>query len=838
MSAVESEVSAAEYSAENHTLRQKLKELFNYHLFYTEAKDQYTATRLNHYHSLALTVRDVLVGRWLQTQQAYHKTDPKCVYYLSLEFLMGRMLGNNLINLGLLEESTRALHELGYKLEDLQDMEWDAGLGNGGLGRLAACLLDSMATMELPAYGYGIRYEFGMFSQRIHDGHQIEFADNWLRYGTVWEVPRADRIFLVKFYGKVLQYVDSHDILRHQWVGTEDVIAMAHDYSVPGYATKTVNNLRLWAAKATREFQLEYFNHSDYVRAVENKDRSEVISKVLYPNDTKHEGKELRLKQEYFFVCATLQDIIRRHLSSHQDLDGLAEKIAIQLNDTHPAIAVAELMRLLLDQYGLPWEKAWHITVKTFGFTNHTVLPEASEKWPVSLLERLLPRHLLIIYEINRRFLDDINRHFPGDLDRIRRMSLIEEGEEKNVRMAHLALVGSHAVNGVSALHSRILIQDNFKDFFEMFPNRFHNVTNGVTQRRWLLLCNPGLAALISQEIGAKWTTDLQQLANLRALGDNPAFREKWDSVKLANKRRLADEIWKITGVRVSPESIFDCQVKRIHEYKRQLLNILHAVFLYNRIKSDPSAAHVPRTVLFAGKAAPGYFMAKLIVKLIHAVADIVNRDADVRERLKIVFLPNYGVSLAEKIIPGADLSEQISTAGTEASGTGNMKFALNGALTVGTLDGANIEIMGEVGEENIFIFGLTPEEVMATKKSGYDPAQIYRATPGLKRVLDMVAEGYFSRAEPDLFKPLVHSLLNGDSYMVLADFESYVRCQEQVSRTYPDRPAWIRKSILNVAAMGKFSSDRTVAEYARRIWKVEPVSVRSHAEETDLPDL
>jgi starch phosphorylase len=823
----------------NHDVIKRLKEFFKYHLFYTEAKDQYTATSLNQYNSLALTVKDQLVRGWLNTQQSYHRADAKRVYYLSLEFLMGRMLGNNLINLGLLNESSQALRELGYELEDLQEVEWDAGLGNGGLGRLAACLLDSMATMELPAYGYGIRYEFGIFSQNIRDGYQVETPDNWLRYGNVWEVPRPDRIALVKFYGRVLQYVDENKSFRSEWVDTEDVMAMAYDFPVPGYGKDTVNNLRLWAAKSTREFNLEYFNHGDYVRAVEDKQRSEVISKVLYPNDNAFEGKELRLKQEYFFVAATLQDIIRRYLTAHEDFDCFADKVAIQLNDTHPSIAVAELMRVLIDGYGLTWETAWDITVRTFGFTNHTVLPEALEKWPVSLLEKVLPRHLLIIYEINRRFLEEVNRWFPGEGERLSRMSLIEEGEEQRIRMAHLAIVGSHAVNGVSALHTRILTKEIFKDFYEMFPERFHNVTNGITQRRWLQLCNPGLAELISRNIGEGWVTDLEQLQNLRSLAQDKAFQEQWHEVKIANKRDLAETIWKSTGAQVDPESIFDCHVKRIHEYKRQLLNVLHVISLYNWIKSDPGAAFVPRTVLFAGKAAPGYLMAKLTIKLIHAVGDIVNHDRDVGDRLKVVFLPNYGVSLAERIIPAADVSEQISTAGTEASGTGNMKFALNGALTVGTLDGANVEICEEVGEENIFIFGLTPEGVIETRKSGYDPSRVCQDAPELQKIIEMIGGGYFCIANPDLFQPIVHSLFGqGDPYLVLADFESYVRCQERVASAYLDSRGWDRKSILNVAAMGKFSSDRTTSEYAERIWNVKPVSVELSDPGIELPRL
>jgi starch phosphorylase len=802
-----------------------LRQSFANHLLYTLAKDQYSATKLDLYNSLALTVKDQLVKHWIRTQQTYHNADVKRVYYLSLEFLMGRTLGNSLINLQLFDTCFQALHELGYDLEELQGMEWDAGLGNGGLGRLAACFLDSMATLELPAYGYGIRYEYGIFYQHIHDGYQIETPDNWLRYGNAWEIPRPERLYPVKFYGHVLQYHDKDGAFRNEWAETQDVMAMAYDTPIPGYANSTVNNLRLWAAKSTREFDLEYFNHGDYIRAVEDKHRTETISKVLYPNDNVSEGKELRLKQQYFFVSATLQDIIRRYQRTNPQFDIFAEKVAIQLNDTHPAIAIPELMRILVDMHEFPWEKAWDITVKTFGYTNHTILPEALEKWPVMLMERVLPRHLLIIYEINRRFLEEVSRRFPEDVDRIQRMSLIEEGKDKKVRMAHLAIVGSHSVNGVAALHTHLLKTGIFKDFFEMYPEKFNNKTNGITQRRWLRKCNPRLSDLISKQIGDNWITDLSQLKKLVSFAEDSAFRDEWHQVKWANKKQLAGYISKITGVEVNVESLFDCQVKRIHEYKRQLLNVLHVIHLYNQIKTNPQAPFVPRTILFAGKAAPGYLMAKLIIKLINSVEEWINADPDVQGRLKVVFLPNYRVSLAEKIIPAVDLSEQISTAGTEASGTGNMKFALNGALTIGTLDGANIEIKEEVGDENIFIFGLTAEEVLNKKRSGYNPFSYYESIPALKKVIDMIANGYFSPSHPSLFKPIVDSLLyQGDAYMLLADFESYVQCQQRVSEVYLDPEAWTRKSILNVANMGKFSSDRTIAEYARDIWGVTPI--------------
>ncbi len=807
---------------------QSLQISFVNHLEYSCAKDEYSAINHDLFTSAALMVRDRMIERWIETQQSYYAVDAKRVYYLSLEFLMGRTLGNSLINLGLYDNAHQALHELGYDLEELRETEWDAGLGNGGLGRLAACFMDSMATLELPAYGYGIRYEYGIFFQRIINGYQVETPDNWLRYGNPWEFPRPEYLYPVRFKGRVEQYTDADGKLGFRWAEPEIVMAMAYDIPVPGYKNNTVNNMRLWSAKSTREFNLEYFNTGDYEKAVSDQANSENISKVLYPKDESFKGKELRLRQEYFFVSATLQDIIRRYKKTHEDFKAFPDKVAIQLNDTHPAIAIAELMRILIDIEGLGWEEAWDITVKTFGYTNHTVLPEALEKWPVGLMEYLLPRHMMIIYEINRRFLDDIAKKYPGDNNRLYRMSIIEEGSEKKVRMANLAIVGSHSVNGVAALHTEILKSNVFRDFYEYWPEKFNNKTNGITQRRWLLLCNSGLSKLITEKIGDGWTKDLYELKKLIPFADDPVFQKRWEEVKLENKKRLAEYIWRKNTVEVDIHSLFDCQIKRLHEYKRQFLNAMHCIYMYNRIKDNPKAHFVPRTVIFAGKAAPGYYISKLVIKLINSIADVVNNDQDVAGRLKVLFLANYCVSNAEKIIPAADLSEQISTAGYEASGTGNMKFALNGALTIGTLDGANIEIAEEVGDDNIFIFGLKAEEVMKKRFSGYNPWEYYNANEELRRVIDMISGGYFSRSEPNLFRPLTDLLLRyGDQYMIMADFEEYVKCQDRVNKVFLNRTDWIRKSILNTANMGKFSSDRTIAEYAEEIWNVKPVHVK-----------
>jgi len=798
------------------------------HIEYTLGKDKYTAVDRDIFNALSYAVRDRLVERWLDTQQAYYHKDPKRIYYVSMEFLMGRYLENALINMGLLDDYRSAMEALGYDFDRLVDKEEDAGLGNGGLGRLASCFLDSLATMSIPAYGYGIRYEYGIFRQKIIDGAQLELPDNWLRYSNPWELDREQHLHEVRFYGKVVERHGPDNRVYQEWVETENVMAMAYDTPIPGYGTHTVNTLRLWSAKATREFDLKFFNEGNYIRAVEKKMTSENISKVLYPADNVQEGRELRLKQEYFLASSTIHDVIYRFRKMHNDLRQLPDKVAVQLNDTHPALCIPEMMRMLLDFENMSWDDAWDITVRTFAYTNHTVLPEALEKWPIWFFEHILPRHLMIIYEINERFLVKVRDRFPGDEGRVERMSIIEEHWERKIRMANLAIIGSHSVNGVAELHSDILKKDLFRDFYEMYPERFNNKTNGITQRRWLLKANPSLSGLVSSVIGDGWCTDLYEMRKLRPLADDPAFREKWHSVKLAAKKQLAAYILEQNCISVDVNSMFDCQVKRIHEYKRQLLNVLHIISLYNRMKAKPTLKQAPRTFIFSGKAAPSYVMAKLIIRLINAVADLVNNDPDIGDRLKVVFLANYNVTLAEKIFPAADLSEQISTAGTEASGTGNMKFTLNGALTIGTLDGANIEIMEEVGKENIFIFGMTADEVLKLRQN-YKPREWYNANQELKQILDMIASGHFSPDSPDLFRPLVESLLDGgDYYMLLADFSAYIATQNSVGRLYLDRDEWLRKSILNTAGIGKFSSDRTINEYARDIWGVLPQEVGS----------
>ena len=790
------------------------------------------------YVALALTVRDRLLERWIRTQDAYYAADAKRVYYMSLEFLMGRTLGNSMINLGFLDQCAQAAHELGYKLEDLREAEWDAGLGNGGLGRLAACYLDSMATLAIPSYGYGIRYDYGIFHQRIVNGAQVETPDAWLRYGNPWEVARPLDRMRVRFHGKVSQFTNDKGRLTTRWTDTEDVYAVPYDTPVPGYLNGTCNTLRLWSARATEEFDFRNFNAGDYVGAVHAKDASENISKVLYPNDNVFEGRELRLKQEYFFVTATLQDVIRRYKKQsrlHDDagkglgpFDRFPDRVAIQLNDTHPTLAIPELMRLLVDIEELDWEHAWDITTRTFGYTNHTVLPEALERWPVGLLGWVLPRHLQIIYEINARFLAQVRQKFGNDDGKLSRMSIIEEGSEKRVRMATLAIVGSHIVNGVAELHTQILKQELFPDFVQFWPGKFNNKTNGITQRRWLLKCNPELAKLITDSIGPEWITDLDKLRGLQPLAENKQFAAKWRQAKHDGKVRLAEVIrqqYQKRGesIEINPESMFDCQVKRIHEYKRQLLNLLHVITLYNRIKSGNTAGIVPRTVIFGGKAAPGYYMAKQIIRLINGVAEVVNKDSAASKWLKVVFLADYRVSLAERIFPGADLSEQISTAGTEASGTSNMKFALNGALTIGTMDGANVEIRQEVGDANIFIFGMNAQQVRDLQPH-YNPWDFYNRNEELRRCLEMIRDGVFSPSDRHLFEPIYNSLVHGDRYMLLADYESYISCQEQVARCYADPAQWTRMSIANVAHMGKFSSDRSIRQYSDEIWNVKPV--------------
>ncbi len=795
-----------------------------HHILSSQGRDPERAGPHDVYKSLAYTLRDQLVERWINTQQDFYRAGKKRVYYMSLEFLVGRSLGNSLVNLGLEDEAAQAVEELGFSLEEVREREDDAALGNGGLGRLAACFLDSMATLGIPGYGYGIRYEYGLFYQRIVNGYQAESPDNWLRYGTPWEFERPEYLYPVRFYGRVETWFDEDGRMRKEWVDTEEVMAMACDILVPGYRNGCVLNMRLWTARASREFDLGYFNRGNYVFAVEEKVMSETISKVLYPSDELREGQELRLKQQYFFVAATFQDIFRRFDKRGEPCERLADHVAVQLNDTHPAIAIPELMRILVDNRGMAWEDAWKVCVQVFAYTNHTLMPEALETWPVELLGRVLPRHLEIIYEINRRFLADVENRFPGDVGRLRRMSLICEEPVKSVRMAHLAIVGSHSVNGVAMLHTRLMRERIFADFAEMFPERFNNKTNGITQRRWLLKCNPGLAELITGRIGDGWITDFGQVKRLEPLADDPDFRRRWREIKRNNKEALAAYIAGTCGVRVDPASMFDVQVKRIHEYKRQLLNVLHVICLYRRIKAGRGLDIAPRTVIFAGKAAPSYWTAKLIIKLINSVAAVVNADPRTQGRLRVVFVPNYGVSLAERIIPAADLSEQISTASTEASGTGNMKFAINGALTIGTLDGANIEIREAVGEENIFIFGLTADEVERERREmRMPPSEICRRNPEIRDIVAALRSDEFCPAEPGLFQPLVDAIMRPDDpYLVLRDLEDYIRCQERAAALYLDADEWSRRAILNLARCSRFSSDRAVMEYAREIWRVK----------------
>ncbi|XP_061768383.1 glycogen phosphorylase, muscle form-like [Nerophis ophidion] len=804
----------------------ELKVNFNRHLHFTLVKDRNVATKRDYYFALANTVRDHLVGRWIRTQQHYYETDPKRVYYLSLEFYMGRTLQNTMVNLALENACDEATYQLGLDMEELQDIEEDAGLGNGGLGRLAACFLDSMASLGLAAYGYGIRYEFGIFNQKIVDGRQVEEADDWLRYGNPWEKARPEYMRPVHFYGRV-----EHTAEGIKWVDTQVVLALPYDTPVPGYRNNVVNTMRLWSAKAPCDFNLQDFNVGGYIQAVLDRNLAENISRVLYPNDNFFEGKELRLKQEYFVVAATLQDIIRRFKASkfgstefvRMDLSALPKKVAIQLNDTHPALAIPELMRILVDVEKVPWEKAWDIVVRTCAYTNHTVLPEALERWPVDLFHNLLPRHLEIIYEINRRHLERITKLYPNDTDRVRRMSLIEEGDVKKINMAHLCIVGSHAVNGVARIHSEIIKSTVFKDFYNMDPHKFQNKTNGITPRRWLLMCNPGLADVIAERIGEDYIRDLDQLKGLLDFVDDDAFIRDVAKVKQENKIKFAAHLEEHYRVKINASSMFDVQVKRIHEYKRQLLNCLHIITLYNRIRKEPNKPWTPRTVMIGGKAAPGYHIAKLIIKLITSIGDVVNNDPVVGDRLKVIFLENYRVTLAEKVIPAADLSEQISTAGTEASGTGNMKFMLNGALTIGTMDGANVEMAEEAGEENFFIFGMRVDDVEALEKKGYDAMAYYNRIPELKQAVSQIAGGLFSPHEVDLFKDLVNMLMHHDRFKVFADYEAYIECQEKVNVLYKNPKEWTKMVIRNIAASGKFSSDRTISQYAREIWNIEP---------------
>ncbi len=798
---------------------------FQDNLYYLQARFPAVATRNDRYTALAYTIRDRLLHRWVNTAHTYYKERARSVAYLSAEFLMGPQLGNNLISLGIYEEARKAMASLGIDVEDLLEQEEEPGLGNGGLGRLAACYLDSLATLQVPSVGYGIRYEFGIFDQAIRDGWQIEVTDKWLRFGNPWEIPRPEIVFDVKFGGHTEMYSEG-GTFRVRWVPHRVVRGMAYDTPVAGYRNNTVNLLRLWKAEAAESFDFQAFNTGDYYGAVMEKMVGENISKVLYPNDESPQGKALRLQQQYLFASCALQDMIRMFHQRSDRVDLLHEKWCVQLNDTHPAIAVAELMRLLVDEHNLAWDRAWGITQNVFGYTNHTLLPEALERWGVGLFGSLLPRHLEIIYEINRRFLEEVRLRYPGDEDRVRRMSLIDESGERYVRMAHLACAGSHAINGVARLHSDLLRQTVLRDFYEFSPEKFSNKTNGVTPRRFMLLSNPRLSELITRAIGDQWPRNLDELRKLEPLAEDAAFREEWRAVKRHNKGVLAQLIRDSTGIEVHLDSLFDVQVKRLHEYKRQHLNVLHVVTLYNRLRQNPNLPLCPRTVIFGGKAAPGYYLAKLIIKLINSVAEVVNSDPAVAGRLKVAFVPDFNVKHAQRIYPGADLSEQISTAGKEASGTGNMKFSLNGALTIGTLDGANIEIREHVGADNFFLFGLTAAEVQETLERGYRPHDLYQADSELRQTLDQIRSGYFSYGNPDLFAPLIDNLLYSDRYLLLADYRSYVEAQERVSQAYLDPEHWTRMSILNVARMGYFSSDRSIREYCEEIWRTKPIDI------------
>ena len=801
-----------------------IKRSFLENLLYIQGRFSQYATTNDLYMALAHTVRDRLLDRWLSTVQNYFAKDVRIVGYLSAEYLTGKNLANNLIKLGITPETTQAMQELGVDIQELVQQEEEPGLGNGGLGRLAACYMDSLATLDTPAIGYGIRYEFGIFDQEIRDGWQTEVTDKWLKFGNPWEIPRPEDAVSVGFGGHTEQYTDQHGGFRVRWVPDYGVQGTPYDTPVLGYRTSTVSNLRLWSAEAAESFDFATFNTGDFFGAVRNKVASETISKILYPNDEKEAGKELRLEQQYFFVSCSLQHVLRILKAQRHPLEQLHQKFALQMNDTHPSIGVAELMRLLVDEHAMDWDSAWHVTQNTFGYTNHTLLPEALERWPLGLFGHLLPRHLEIIYEINRRHLEEVRHRFPGDNARVARLSLIDESGERYVRMAHLATLGSHAVNGVAELHSELLKNELLHDFYEMTPEKFTNVTNGVTQRRWMLLSNPRLSELITARIGDDWISDLDQLRRLETFVEDPDFRRDWRKSKQEAKSQLAALILQRTGITVDSNSMFDIMVKRIHEYKRQHLQVLHIIALYQLLKKNPAAFVTPRIFVFGGKAAPGYYMAKLIIKLIHSVGEVVNSDADVRDRLKVVFVPDYNVTCGQVIYPAADLSEQISLAGKEASGTGNMKFAMNGALTVGTLDGANVEIRKEVGEDNFFLFGNTVEQVEQLWSRGYHPGEYYDRDETLREVIDALTSGQFSKDDPSLFRPLVNSLLNRDEYMLFADFRSFLEVQNKVSQFYLDEEAWTRKSILNTARMGKFSSDRAIREYSANIWHTRPI--------------
>lgn len=809
--------------------KESLEETFLEHLEYTLVKDKQSVTKRDTFKALAYTVRDRLVHNYLRTKHEHEKQDVKKVYYLSMEFLIGRLLANTLMNLTEYKESKKILKQVGYDLESIRELEPDMGLGNGGLGRLAAGFMDSLATLEIPATGYTIRYENGIFKQLIRDGYQKEEADDWLEDGNPWEIKRAEYTYNINFYGELEEYKDDDGNKQYKWKDTDVVNAIAHDVLIPGYECNTVNSLRLWEARSAKGFDFHFFNSGDYVKAVLDQNNAENISKVLYPNDSYPKGKFLRLKQEYFLVSASIQDIIRKFKNEGGDIKDFHKKTAIQLNDTHPALAIPELMRILVDDEKLDWETAWNITQNTFAYTNHTILPEALEKWSLKIMQKLLPRHTQIIMDINQRFLNQVKKQFPKDTGMMRKMSIFEEGPEKQVRMANLSIIGSHSVNGVAKLHTSIITNTLFKEFYKMYPDKFNNKTNGITPRRWIKESNLELYNLLQSKIGKDFIKDLDKIQKIEKYLDDSDFRKKWHNVKLCKKSELKKLVKEKNGIEIDENSLFDVHVKRFHEYKRQLLNIMHVITKYNRIKQNPKGDYTPRTVIFSGKAAPGYYVAKLIIKLINSVAETVNNDPEVNDKLKVVFLENYSVSLAEVIIPATDLSQQISTAGYEASGTGCMKLALNGALTLGTMDGANIEMADHIGKENMFTFGLSNDEVVQLKEDGYNPRAYYKNDSELKKVLDMIRDGYFNPESPNLFEPIFDSLVDqGDNFMLLADFDDYIKTQEKVDKLYKKQDEWIKKSILNSARIGFFSSDRTVKQYADEIWGVKPVKIEA----------
>jgi starch phosphorylase len=797
-------------------------------LKFSMARDSVSASRRDWWIATSMAIQRVIIARMMKTLAVHNEANVRRIYYFSMEFLMGRLFANNMLAAGVFDEVSEALRGLGHPLENTRDEEYDMALGNGGLGRLAACFLDSLATLDLPAIGYGIHYKYGLFKQEFRHGYQVELPDAWNQYGSPWEIIRPQHQQEIPVYGHVETATDALGQTRPVWVGFRKLIGVPYDIPIPGFGTETVNFLRLWESRAPEEFDFEAFNRGGYEEAVRQKNMAETISKVLYPNDTTEAGKELRLLQQYFFVACSLRDIIRRFQKDNTEWETFPEKVAIQLNDTHPAIGIPELQRLLHDDYGLSWDKAWSIVTRVFAYTNHTLLPEALERWSVGLFRKVLPRHLQIILEINKHFLEEVEKKWPGDVGKKRALSLIEENHDQMVRMGHLSVVGSHSVNGVAALHTQLIKSDLFPEFHALWPKKINNKTNGITPRRWLLACNPRLADLITRNIGKDWVRDLDKLRELEPLADDAAFREEFMAVKLANKKTLARRVLEECGVQIDPAAMFDVQIKRLHEYKRQHLNLLHIMWLYRRLIKNPDLDIPPRVFIFAAKAAPGYDTAKLIIKAINAVGAKINADARIKGKLKVVFMPNYRVSLAQRIVPAADLSEQISTAGKEASGTGNMKLALNGAVTIGTLDGANVEILEEVGAENIFIFGNTVEDVNKLLAKGYNPQALYHADPELAAILDWLASGEFTEGEnPDILTPLRDNLLYHDPFLCLADFAAYCRAQEEVSKAFVDRPRWGKMAVLNTARVGKFSSDRTIAEYARDIWKLKPVRVR-----------